>query len=653
VRARPALLFAILHLAAVGTAASGQELGRDVVVERNIMIPTRDGVRLATDIYRPAVDGKPVRRPLPLVLQRTPYGKGTDRFLGPALFFASHGYVVALQDFRGRYDSEGDFTKYDPRDAPDGYDTVEWLGKLPYVDGRVAMWGTSFAAHAEADAAKMNPPHLAALVINEGGLSNPWDHAIRQGGAFELGRELTWAFRQIPLEMDDPVVRAHFEKEKIEDWYQAIPFRPGLNPLSIAPNFEKYILEEWTHSDYDDFWKGMGMNWEEYYARTADIPMVHIGGWYDIFLRGTIRDYQELSGLKKSPMRLIIGPWTHSGNGRSYAGDVDFGPDAAIPDFDTGYQLRWFDRLLKDGSAGAGRGTAGLARASHPASGATTGGAADGRIEDTSFDDLEPVRIFVMGTGDGTRDAAGRLRHGGFWLDTDAWPLREAKATTLYLHGDGTLDIAPPTEAGSSTTYTFDPTHPVPTLGGNVSARVKDGAYDQRERPDFAGSRPPYLPLSSRSDVVVFQTEPLTEAVEVVGPITVTLYVSSSAVDTDFTVKLLDVYPPSVDFPSGFDLNLTDAIMRASYRNGRANRDLITPGRVYELTIQPFPTANVFKKGHRIRLDVSSSNFPRWDVNPNTGEPLGRNRRETSADNTIWHDATRPSRVVLPVVPGR
>jgi putative CocE/NonD family hydrolase len=184
-----------------------------------------------------------------------------------------------------------------------------------------------------------------------------------------------------------------------------------------------------------------------------------------------------------------------------------------------------------------------------------------------------------------------------------------------------------------------------------VSARVKDGAYDQRERPDFVGSRPPYLPLASRSDVVVFQAAPLAEDVAVVGPITVTLFAASTAVDTDFTVKLLDVYPPSADFPTGFDLNLTDAVVRASYRNGRHTRDLIEPGRVYELTIEPFPTANVFKKGHRIRLDVSSSNFPRWDVNPNTGEPLGRNRRSVAADNTIWHDAAHPSRVVLPLTP--
>ena len=612
-------LLALALLATSAPALEAQELGRDVVVERNVMIPMRDGVKLATDIYRPAVDGRPVERRLPLVLQRTPYGKATDRFLPQALAFAGRGYVVALQDFRGRYDSEGAFTKYDPLDAPDGYDTVEWLAKLPYVDGHVVMWGTSFAAHAGADAAKMDPPHLAGLVLNEGGLSNPWSHAIRQGGAFELGRELTWAFRQIPLETDDSVVRAHFEKETVEDWYQAMPFRPGLNPLSIAPNFEDYILEEWTHADYDDYWKGMGLNWEEYYARTADVPMVHIGGWYDIFLRGTLENFVELSRLKSSPMRLVVGPWTHSGNARTFAGDVDFGAGSAIPDFDTAYQLGWFDRLLRGNAA--------------------------------SHDEGKPVRLFVMGTGDGTKDADGRLRHGGYWMDADGWPLPGAEETPYYLHADGSLTIAPPAEAEASTTFTFDPTHPVPTLGGNVSARVKDGAYDQRERPDFVGSRPPYLPLSSRSDVVVFQTEPLDEAVAVVGPITVTLFVSSTAVDTDFTVKLVDVYPPSVDFPSGFALNLTDAIARASYRNGRPTRDLIEPGRIYELTIEPFPTANVFKEGHRIRVDVSSSNFPRWDVNPDTGEPLGRNRREVRADNTIWHDASRPSRIVLPLLP--
>jgi hypothetical protein len=187
----------------------------------------------------------------------------------------------------------------------------------------------------------------------------------------------------------------------------------------------------------------------------------------------------------------------------------------------------------------------------------------------------------------------------------------------------------------------------VPTLGGSVSSRVKDGAFDQRERPDFLGSRPPYLPLKARSDVLVFQTEPLPEDVTIIGPIEVRLFVSSSALDTDFTAKIVDVYPPSKDFPEGFEMNLTDALQRMSYRGGRASRELISPGRVHEIAVQPFPTANVFKKGHRIRLDVSSSNFPRFDVNPNTGEPPGTRRRFLEARNTVHHDRERPSHVVL------
>lgn len=615
------LPLALALLAASFLPLSAQEALGKVIVEHNVMIPARDSVLLATDIYRPAAGGQPVAGRLPLLLQRTPYGKSSERFIPQATYFAGQGYVVALQDLRGRYDSGGTFTKYNPLEAHDGALTVEWLSRLPYVDERVGMWGTSYGAHTAADASKLRPEGLSAMVINMGGMANAWGHAVRQGGAFELGRELTWAFRQIPMEIDDPVVRAHFGREQIDDWYHAWPFRRGLNPLSIAPNFESYLLEEYAHGDYDGYWKEIGINWEEYYDQTADVPMVHVGGWYDIFLPGTIQNFQELSRRQSSPKWLIIGPWTHSGNERTYAGDVDFGPAAAIPDFHSGFQIRWFDYLLK-------------------------GKKAEGIPE-------KPVQLFVMGTGDGSKNQAGRLNHGGYWLEADGWPPPNAKPLTFYFHADGSLGIQPPRETVSSTTFTFDPDHPVPTLGGNVSARVKDGAFDQRERPDFIGSRPPYLPLHARSDVVVFQTEPLEDDMQAVGPITVKLFVSSTAKDTDFTVKLLDVYPPSEDFPGGFHLNLTDAIVRMSYRNGRHERSLITPGEVYELSIEPFPTANVFKKGHRIRIDISSSNFPRWDVNPNTGEPFESSRRKVKADNTIYHSAERPSHVVLPVAPIR
>jgi putative CocE/NonD family hydrolase len=536
------------------------------------------------------------------------------------MHLARNGYVAVIQDMRGRYESEGVFSKYSVLEPADGYDTVEWLAKQAWSDGRVGMWGTSYGAHTQADAAKLNPPSLKALLLNQGGMANAWDHAVRHGGAFELGRELTWAFREIPAETDDPVVRALFEKEKITDWYAALPFRPGLSPLAIAPEFEAYILNEYTQSDYSDFWRRMPLNWSEYYEETADAAMLHVGGWYDIFLRGTIQNYVELSRLKDSPVELMIGPWTHSGNDKTFAGDVDFGPAAAISDFDDDFQRRWFDRYLKNPGDAPAR---------------------------------KPVRLFIMGTGDGGRDDEGRLMHGGYWTEAVAWPLPDAETIPYYFTVDGELIREKPDAKHSSTTYTFDPTHPVPTIGGNVSARVFDGAFDQRERPDFYGSRSPYLPLRSRQDVLVFQTEPLEEDVVVVGPIEVVLFASSTAVDTDFTAKLVDVYPPSADFPGGFDMNISDALIRASYRDDRHTRDLIEPGEVYRLVIRPFATANVFKKGHRIRVDISSSNFPRFDINPGTGEPLGKHRRMISTENTVYHERGRLSHILLPVLPAR
>jgi putative CocE/NonD family hydrolase len=267
-----------------------------------------------------------------------------------------------------------------------------------------------------------------------------------------------------------------------------------------------------------------------------------------------------------------------------------------------------------------------------------------------------------MGTGDGRRDADGRLVHGGYWRDASTWPLPEAEPTPYYFHADGTLSPREPADA-PPTTYTYDPEHAVPTIGGSFSGVLKRGAYDQREREfrrlgggsenGFYGSRPPYLPLKTRPDVVVFQTPPLEAPVEVIGPISVTLYASSTAVDTDFTVKLVDVHPPSRDFPTGFDMNVTDGILRARYRNSPSRPELITPGEIHEFEIHPYPTANRFQAGHRIRIDISSSNFPRFDVNPNTGEPLGRNRRAIPADNSIHHEAAHPSHVILPIVPVR
>jgi putative CocE/NonD family hydrolase len=245
------------------------------------------------------------------------------------------------------------------------------------------------------------------------------------------------------------------------------------------------------------------------------------------------------------------------------------------------------------------------------------------------------------------------LRHGGSWREEDAFPLARTRFTPYYLHADGRLSPERPTAAASTTTFRFDPFNPVPTIGGNLSSVagiLEPGGFDQRCRPGtlFAKEQ---LQLSERRDVLVFQTEPLAEDVEMTGPVVVNLLVSSSALDTDFTAKLIDVYPCSADYPLGFDLNIGDSITRMRYRNSLEKAELMEPGGVYPVAIHLYPTANVFVKGHRIRLDVSSSNVPRFDVNPNTGEPLQEHRRMIPADNTVYHQADRASHVVLPIIP--
>jgi hypothetical protein len=247
------------------------------------------------------------------------------------------------------------------------------------------------------------------------------------------------------------------------------------------------------------------------------------------------------------------------------------------------------------------------------------------------------------------------MDHGGRWRREGEWPLARTQHTPYYFHVDGSLSTQRPDGDEPTSEYDYDPKHPVPTIGGSIFAGapvMEGGAFDQREGPRFFGSQEPYLPLSSRLDVLVFQTAALERDVEVTGPIEVKLWVSSSAPDTDFTAKLVDVCPPNEDYPQGFDLNITDGIMRARFRNSWEKPEMMEPGGVYQIAVQLYPTSNLFAKGHRIRVDISSSNFPRFDVNPNTGEPLGLSRRTQVAHNTVYHDAGRPSHVLLPVIPG-
>jgi putative CocE/NonD family hydrolase len=332
--------------------------------------------------------------------------------------------------------------------------------------------------------------------------------------------------------------------------------------------------------------------------------------------------WQALSKAKKSPQRLIVGPWTHGQQTKNFAGEIEFPPDAAL-DFNE-WRLRWFDRWVR---------------------GVENGVEKEG-----------PVRIFVMGGGSGRKSKDGRLQHGGTWREEKAFPLDRTKFTPYYLRGSGKLSHVLPadgTTEPASTTFHFDPNNPVPTIGGNLSSFsgiAEPGGFDQRCRKDTLFAKDE-LPLSQRRDVLVFQTDPLKEDVEVTGPVEVKLFVSSSAVDTDFTAKLIDVYPPNPDYPLGFDLNIGDSIVRMRYRASLAKPELMKPGEVYQATIRLYPTSNVFAKGHRIRVDISSSNFPRFDVNPNTGDLLQQHRRTIGADNTVYHMGERSSHIVLPIIP--
>ncbi|HLZ70952.1 MAG TPA: CocE/NonD family hydrolase [Dehalococcoidia bacterium] len=597
----------------------------DVLVERDVMVATRDGVRLATDLYYPALHGERVAGAWPVILERTPYNKLRNDLVGVGRFFARHGYAAVIQDVRGRFASEGEWYPF-ANEGEDGVDTVDWIAAQPWCSGKVGTIGLSYSGSDQTAIATLAPEALAAQFVSEG-MSNYHTSAMRQGGAMEL-RFLIYAFHMAPSSpeaMRDPQLRAALEQARadVRTWLGKLPLREGASPLRLLPSYERWVLDVLQHGDYDDYWRGhRGYVADEYYAQHKDVPVCLLSGWYDSYARAVTDNYVTLSRQKRGPVRLIMGPWVHgvATMAQSFSGNVDFGPEAPLDDYN-GLRLRWFDRWLKD--------------------------------LDSGVEDEAPVRIFVMGGGSGRRNAEGRLDHGGYWRDEQAWPLARAVPTPFYLHADGSLSTIQPRESQASTTFRFNPLDPAPTIGGNISVGydvMPNGAFDQRGAAWVLGAKDT-LPLSARGDVLVFQTGPLAEPVEVTGPLEVKLWVSTSAVDTDFTAKLLDVYPPSADFPEGYAMNIGDSIARLRYRNGRERGEPAMPGEVYAVTIVPYPTSNVFAAGHRIRLDISSSNFPRFDVNPNTGEPLGRNRRIAIADNTVYHDTARPSQIVLPIVP--
>jgi uncharacterized protein len=506
-----------------------------------------------------------------------------------ALRAAALGYVVIFQDVRGRFASEGDWypIKYE---SQDGYDTVEWAAGLPYSNGEVGMFGESYDGATAMLAAVAHPPHLAGIVpdITTSNYYNGWAY---HGGALEQWFDEQWA-SNLSRDTLDRRVR---QTTRVPIWAEKLPLAdfPLLDlgaPSGLAPYFFDWL----AHPAYDDYWKQWSI--EGRYDNIR-VPALIVGGWYDLFLGGTLRNY---AGLKQAAGRLgirlpqlVVGPWDHaSTSGKT--GDIDFGP-AAKGDLN-GMTLRWFDHLLRAVPKAEGSG--------------------------------KPVRVFVMGRN--------------VWREADDWPLPRGKTVRFFLGsqgransaaGDGLLTVAPPQNAPADK-FTYDPADPVPTLGGGLCFQCRDaqhpgsGAFDQDR-------------LESRSDILVYSTPELREDFEATGPVTVELYASSSAVDTDFTAKLVDVGA------NGYARNLADGILRARYRNSLERADLMKPGEIYKFSIDLWATSNVFLKGHKVRLEISSSNFPRFDRNLNTGRDQAHGTRWVKAQNTIYHDAAHPSALVV------
>lgn len=603
------------------------------IVTQSAMVRMRDGVHLATDVYLPSNNGA-----FPVLLERTPYDKRgtnhgdfTEAAPEPrpkpeiARWFADVGYAFVLQDCRGRFASEGSFTKY-LNEGEDGIDTLAWLLEQPWCDGRIGTLGLSYGAHVQSALACLNPPGLGAMFLDSGGFSSAYHGGARQGGAFEL-KQLTWARKHAllaPETMANPHRLKALEAEDIADWIRE-RWRIGHSPLSAAPEYERYIVEQWDNDRLTDFWRRNGLYARGFYDNYADVPMVHMSSWYDPYSQTAIDNFNGLAPIKRGPVRLILGPWTHGQRSVSYSGDVDFGAEAHLdghvgPDY---FALRrdWFDRHL-------------LGR-------------------DVCDHLPAPVRIFVMGGGSGRRNAQGRLDHGGRWRDEQEWPLARTQPTCFYLHCNGRLSPATPTADNQALSYDFDPDDPVPTIGGAITSGAPlmfAGAYDQVETADLFGATMPGRPLADRPDVLVFETAPLDAEVELTGNIAAHLYISSTAVDTDFTIKLVDVYPPSADYPGGYAMNLAHGILRTRFRTSFETPEAMEPGTIYALDIPTFPTSNRFLPGHRIRIEVSSSNFPHFDVNPNVDWRVPDAVPQV-VRNTIHVDHAHPSHITLPVIP--
>jgi putative CocE/NonD family hydrolase len=585
----------LIHLVVLAAPAFAND-SYPVKIQRNVEIKMRDGVTLRGDIFRPDAEGK-----FPVLLERTPYRRS---IWGYDMEFAEHaasrGYVVFIQDVRGRYTSDGEWYPF-LHESEDGYDTIEWIASQPYSNGKVGMFGGSYVGATQMLAAIAHPPHLAGIspVVTASNYHDGWTY---QGGAFEQWFNESWTSG---LAQDTLAHQIERMPNLPEDIYR-LPLTSypifNTNPASVvngsAAVVAPYFLDWLAHPAYDDYWKRLSI--EEHFA-DINVPALHTGAWYDIFLGGSLRNYVGIksSGAAEEArkgQRLLVVIGGHAGGGRKI-GEVDFGPEAEKANEDD-ITLRWYDFLFKG--------------------------------VQNEFATGKPVKIFVMGLNQ--------------WREEDDWPLARAKATKYFLHsqgaanssrGNGSLSASEPAAKEPSDKFTYDPAKPVPTIGGPLCC---DGIHLA------AGPRDQHS-VEDRDDVLIYSTSPLERDLEVTGPVRFDFFASSSTVDTDFTAKLVDVSP------DGSAINLTEGILRAKYRDSQAAATPLVPGQVYALSIDLWATSNVFRAGHRIRLEVSSSNFPRFDRNLNTGEPAATSSKFVTATNTILHDKAHPSALILPLVP--
>ena len=576
------LLALLIALFSVSTASA--QTPYHVVIQQNVSVKMRDGVSLIADVYRPVTDEK-----LPVLLERTPYNRTGEARMANEL--ASHGYVVVVQDTRGRFASGGEFYPFRDESA-DGYDTVEWAAQLAYSNGKVGMFGGSYVGATQMLASMAKPPHLVAIF--------PYVTASEyyDGWTYQNGALMQWFSSSWTSILAVDTSRREVEKTRAKEWIAQLPLQnyPILKPpqmVQLAPYFQDWL----KHERDDEYWQRWRVS--NHYDEMTVFGL-HAGGWHDLFLKGSITNYTGLHERAATPearskQSLIIGPWAHTPtSAEGKVGDVVFGKSAVLDM--TGTALKWFDYTLKGSKNDYSRGA--------------------------------PVRLFIMGEN--------------VWRDEQEFPLARTRYTKYFLHakkgankvtGDGELSLAEPGEEQPDR-YAYDPNNPVPTIGGRLccGTTLQPGPANQKAN-------------EMRADVLVFSTPPLEQNLEVTGFISLELYAATTAVDTDFTALLVDVDA------AGYARFLTDGIVRAKYRESSTKVSEVVPGRVYKYTIDLWATGNVFQKGHAIRLYVSSSNFPRFNRNLNTGEPIAGATRSVTADQTIYHDRQHESALILPVIP--